>query len=78
MKTLAFSPDGRVLAAVTIEGHLTLWDVPSRSRLRSLAAGGGRYILVGVGFSPDGATLFTTNDLGGVKLVEFLASEKFV
>jgi WD40 repeat protein/tRNA A-37 threonylcarbamoyl transferase component Bud32 len=68
VKTLAFAPDGETLAAVTVRGYVTLWDVGSRSRLRGFPEPGGRYILVGVGFSPDGATLFTTNDYGGVKL----------
>jgi len=68
VKTLAFSPDGRTLAAVTVQGYLTLWDVGSRSRLRAISMEGGRYILVGVSFSPDGATLLTTQDNGGVKL----------
>jgi WD40 repeat protein/tRNA A-37 threonylcarbamoyl transferase component Bud32 len=68
VKTLAFSPDGQTLAAVTDEGSLTLWDVGSRSRLHGLlSAGRGGVLLVGVGFNPDGSTLTTASELG-VKL----------
>jgi WD40 repeat protein len=64
VKTLAFSPDGRMLAAVT-QTMLTLWDVDSRSRLREpLFAGHPSWVLA-VGFNPDGATLATaSSDLG--------------
>ena len=34
VKSLAFSPDGRTLAASAFGGVVTLWDVGSRSRLR--------------------------------------------
>jgi WD40 repeat protein/tRNA A-37 threonylcarbamoyl transferase component Bud32 len=68
VKALAFSPDGRTLAARTIDGSLTLWDVGSRSRLRGPLSAGGAFILGGgVSFSPDGATLATAGDFG-VKL----------
>jgi WD40 repeat protein/tRNA A-37 threonylcarbamoyl transferase component Bud32 len=65
VKALAFSPDGRKLAAVTAPEHfLTLWDVGSRSRLQEPHFAGGGTILPGVGFSPDGATLATASDSG--------------
>jgi WD40 repeat protein/tRNA A-37 threonylcarbamoyl transferase component Bud32 len=67
VKTLAFSPDGQTLAAVTPGGSLTLWDVGSRSRLHGPLSAGPGFLLVGVSFSPDGATVATASDLG-VKL----------
>ena len=57
--SLAFSPDGRTLAAATREGEATLWDVESRSlrlgpfRVSSTCLGS----IVGVSFVADGTTL---------------------
>jgi WD40 repeat protein/tRNA A-37 threonylcarbamoyl transferase component Bud32 len=55
VKSLAFAPDGRTLAAVTLDGQATLWDVESRSLLREMSAGVGD--VLGVSISADGAIL---------------------
>ena len=62
VKGLAFSPDGRTLAAVTGGGAATIWDLASRSLRHELTFGGGLY--VGVGFSPDGITVATSGNAG--------------
>ena len=66
VKTLAFAPDGRTLAAVTSNGQATIWDVATLSlRHGPLPAYGG--LLAGVAFSADGST-FATSGSAGVQL----------
>ena len=65
VKTLAFSPDGRILAAMTAPGgSFTLWEVGSRSRLQGPLSADGGALLPGVGFTEDGAMLATAGDSG--------------
>ncbi|UJW32573.1 NACHT and WD repeat domain-containing protein [Saccharothrix sp. AJ9571] len=49
---LAFSPDGRWLAAAGEPPQLTLWDVPTRRPAITVVVPSGR--ITAVGFSPDG------------------------
>jgi WD40 repeat protein len=65
VKALAFSPDGRTLAAVPRYGRTTIWDLDRRLlRNASILAGGFR---VGASFGPGGKTLVTTAASGGVQ-----------
>jgi serine/threonine protein kinase/WD40 repeat protein len=66
VKALAFSSDGRTLAAVTLEGMATLWDVRSRSPRRGPFPVDVAQAL-GVSFSTDG-TLLATAGFQGVRL----------
>jgi len=51
---LAFSKDGKLLAAGTDAGVLQIWDVQSRTRLHSLDVDGGYGYVSQPAFSPDG------------------------
>jgi hypothetical protein len=52
VKSLAFSKDGKLLAAGTDSGGLQIWDAGGRMRLQSLDIGGGE--VSEPAFSPDG------------------------
>jgi eukaryotic-like serine/threonine-protein kinase len=52
---LAFSPDGSILASGDDRGNLTIWDVATWSRRRSVK--GSDAGIWGLSFSPDGRTL---------------------
>jgi Tol biopolymer transport system component len=53
--TVAYSPDGRVLATGGSDGTINLWDVATGRRSRTLSGHMGR--VKGIAFSPDGRTL---------------------
>jgi tRNA A-37 threonylcarbamoyl transferase component Bud32 len=55
IKTLAFAPDARTLAAVTSSGTILLWDVANNRRSAELQGSPG--IGFGLAFTPDGKTL---------------------
>jgi WD40 repeat protein len=62
--SVAFSPDGRTLAVASgfydvsdLPGHVILWDVASRKRVRELK--GYKGAVMDVSFSPDGRMLVT-------------------
>ena len=59
---MAFSPDGRTLAAGTLNGVL-VWDTANRAQVASLSADSGNSVNA-VAFSPDGRTLAAGTDDG--------------
>jgi len=63
---IAFSPDGRILAAGDENGTVTLWDVVSGRVVHALAGHTGA--VFSVGFAPDGKTLASGSDDETVKL----------
>ena len=68
VKDIAFAPDGRTLAAVTVKGLATVWDVDRRSRLRGPFRVSQHYGRLGVSISPDGTLLATAGGSEGVLL----------
>jgi DNA-binding beta-propeller fold protein YncE len=54
VESLAFSKDGKLLAAGNDTGGLQIWDVPHQTRLHSLNPAGGYQHVSTPAFSPDG------------------------
>jgi WD40 repeat protein len=66
VNAVAFSPDGRILASASEDRTLTLWDVATGARLRTLS--GHTSSVNAVAFSPDGRTLASGSSDMTVKL----------
>ena len=67
VRSVAFSPDGRLLAAGQVDGGTLIWETDSWRRVgRPLPLAGAQ--VLGLAFSPDGRTLATSHDDGTVVL----------
>jgi WD40 repeat protein/DNA-binding SARP family transcriptional activator/energy-coupling factor transporter ATP-binding protein EcfA2 len=66
VNTLAFNPDGDVLASGASDGSLRLWDPRTGRELVSVSPNLGE--VTGVAFSPDGDRLATSSSDGTVRL----------
>ena len=65
--TVAFTPDGRTLAAGSGDHAVTLWDVATGRQLRALT--GQSFQVRSVAFAPDGRTLATGMENLSVKML---------
>jgi WD40 repeat protein len=62
--SVAFSPDGKILAVADEEGSIRLWNAATGRQLALLASAGRRAAVDSVGFSPDGKILAAGDEVG--------------
>jgi serine/threonine protein kinase len=66
VRTLAFSPDGALLASAGADRTIRLWDLPKRREVAVLAGHTG--MIYSVAFSPDGKTIASASADTSVRL----------
>jgi RNA polymerase sigma factor (sigma-70 family) len=74
-RDLAFSPDGKLLAAAGGPNQIWLWDTAAGRRLRELSLAGG-HVVKHLAFAPDGRSLAAVNLDGTATLFETATGEK--
>jgi tRNA A-37 threonylcarbamoyl transferase component Bud32/sugar lactone lactonase YvrE len=67
IKSVAFSPDGKTVAAAVLNGNVYLWDTATRAPTRTVHDPGSQGVEA-VAFSPDGKTLAAADFNGNIYL----------
>jgi len=67
IKSVAFSPDGKTVAAAVLNGNVYLWDTATRTLTRTVHDPGSQGVEA-VAFSPDGKTLAAADFNGSIYL----------
>lgn len=58
--SLAFDPSGRILAVASPESRITLWNIATQDKVRTLSAGDGH--IAAISYNPDGTLLAAACD----------------
>ena len=72
--SVAYSPDGRVLASGSEDKTVKLWDAATRREIRTLTGHDGR--VMAVVFSPDGRLIAGSGDDGKVLLWDVVTGKR--
>lgn len=76
-ESIAFSPDGKRVAATNPSGPLFVWDIDGSNAVRVLSEGDNRFDPDrSVAFSPDGASVIIVDDAGRLSVWDVASGEE--
>jgi WD40 repeat protein len=73
VRSVAFSPDGRLLASGSYDKTIKLWEVATGREVRTLTLTGHTSVVRSVAFSPDGRLLASGSEDATIKLWDISA-----
>ena len=74
LESVAYSPDGSMLAAADVAGSIWLWEVPGGKPVGQLTGHEGA--VQSIAFGPDGSTLASAGSDGTVRLWDLSSEEQ--